>query len=456
MKFNQRYLKVVLPVSALILLLTGCNSGGFTLGGKYLDSDMQTVIIDTCTVRMTTVAIDSLSTTNLGLGLVGRYSNSDFGTVTATTYLSYTHPGTYDLPDVVFFDSVALVMHLNGSYLGDTTRMQEINVYKLTDSITPPDNDTYYNVNSVPYEASPLVSYSFAPRPSTRPSGTTTFPYLEKTSYFTLRLPDDFGQDLFDLFLNDDERLENDEDFRSYFRGLAIAPGTNDSTVLGFDVDADTSMAIRVYYHYTEERRRKGKIDIKVDDSRNFYGVQHDRTDHPFQELDGSTGKELRTSSSDNKGLIQALSATYVKIEFPFLNNLLEMGDFGAVLDAALIIYPAESSFSKTMPLPSKLSLYESDSKDATVAQVTSSSGQPLTGNLYRDELYDSKTYYSYDITSFMKDQLGVWGLNKRNLQLSQPSDTLSKCLNTVVIGDQNYKKEGTRLIVKYLIYENK
>jgi len=477
MKFIQRILKVLVPAAAILPLLTGCSNGGYVLGGKYLDSSIQTLIIDTCTVRMTTMSIDSVNTTNQGLGLVGQYYNPYFGKVKATTYVSYNNPGVPSFVSnksyTAIFDSVALVMTLNGSYLGDTTVNHVINVYALDETIEMPVNGsyssktTYYysSADSVSYKPTPIATYTVVPRPKTNFKASSSFPYYTHTNHFFVRLPDSLGIGLLNRMSdNHDGSIILDKDvnkkrWRNYFKGLAVTAGSDNDAVLGFKVRTDTKsdslFAIRIFYHYSLKTRIKGTINILVDEDRNFYGLKHDRSGTPFSAL-GSTTKELRTSSSNDIGMVQALSTSYVKIEFPYLNKLLELGDYGSIVDAALLVYPVEDSYTESMPLPSKLSLFESNEQDATIAQVTNSSGTTLTGNLYKDPLYRSKTYYSYDITTFLNDQLGTSTIYKRNLQLTPPSDTVAKCLNTMILGDQRYRKDATRLIVKYLIYENK
>ncbi len=217
-------------------LLTGCSSDGFVLGGKYLDSNIRTAIVDTCTIKLTTIPIDSVQTSGQKIGLVGQYNDPYWGTVTAETYISYLPPKAQKFEYDVTFDSVGLVMTLKGSYTGDTLKNHTINIYKLDESIELPSYVDFYNVDHVPYTSSPLTTYSIIPRPFT-PSGSSMDPLRSsKTNHFFIRLPDELGTDLFEKIQSDDPVLDNNEKFRTWFKGIAITPGDRNSAVLSFKI----------------------------------------------------------------------------------------------------------------------------------------------------------------------------------------------------------------------------
>jgi len=466
MKLNFRILKVIIPVTALTLFITGCTSDGFTLGGKYLDSNIRTAIIDTCSMKMTTMVIDSVQTSGNSIGLVGQYFDPNWGHVKATTYATYTIPSRKEYEYDVYYDSVALLMTLSGTYYGDTTLNQTVSVYRLNNEVELTSTNTFYSNDSVPYDrlTGKLGEKTFRPRPFTvyNEFGINASP--KHTNKFSIKLNDSFGSDLFNVILAGGEKLNSSSKWYEYFPGIAIAAeGGKDenNAIFGFKMSTDTLLAIRLYYHYSTFTKGKGTIDIPIDESLNFYGIVTDRNvtgEETFKDLNlaPKAARELPTTSTKNMALVQALSATYVKIEFPYINDLLEMGDYGAIVDAVLLIYPVAGTYSDTIPLPEALSMYISNENNVSLDAITNYSGESLqTGNLVRDEMNEKNTYYSYDITSFLNSQLGAVGINKRNLQLICPQDSLSQTLNTLTFGDQKLAKDKTRLIVKYLIYEN-
>jgi len=440
MQFSGKTIRlfVLLPLALII----ACSGDEFTVGENFLDSSLRTVIIDTCTINLSTVSIDSVVTSGMSILLAGSYGDTIFGRTECTAYVPFTVPGSVTLPDAdIIFDSINLALTLNGTWLGDTLTQQYFAIHYLDEVIELPDDGRYYSSWSVPYSAEPVAISSFKPHPLTYDT-------------ISVRLPDDIGIDLLESIINEDEDvIGSQERFTEYFKGIAITAADDNNAVLGFTL-GDSTTVLQIHYHYSTLERTEGVITITPLTARCFYGAVSDRSDTPFSNL---RGNDLPSSETGNMVLVQALTASYVRIEFPWLNNLLELGDYGNITDAALFIFPVKGTYSVAMPLPGDLSLYVSNEDDVTTNYITTYSGNALqTGNLLIDDLFNVDTYYSYDITSFLQDQLGAIGINKRSLQLIVPQSSLAVTLNTMVAGDAHNQKYGMKLKVTYLIYEGK
>jgi len=423
-------------------LLMACSADEFTAGENFIDSSLRTVIIDTCSIRLSTVSIDSVVTSGMSLLLAGSYSDTTFGRTGCTAYVPFTVPGSVSLPDAdIVFDSINLSMALNGTWLGDTLTQQSFKIHYLDEVIELPEDGEYYSTWSVPYTDEPLATVSFKPRPLTN-------------STISVRLPDEIGTDLLEKIIDEDESvIGTQERFMEYFKGFAITAADDNNSVLGFTL-TDSTTVLQIHYHYSALEREEGVIVISPLTARCFYGVVSDRSGTPFSNLHGN---DLPSSETGNMVLVQALTGSYVRIEFPWLNNLLELGDYSNVTDAALFIFPVKGTYSDEVPLPDNLSLYVSNENDVTTNYITTYSGDALqTGNLTVDYLYSVDTYYSYDITSFLQSQLGAIGISKRSLQLIVPQSSLAVTLNTLVAGDAHNQRYGMKLKVTYLIYEGK
>ena len=72
------------------------------------------------------------------------------------------------------------------------------------------------------------------------------------------------------------------------------------------------------------------------------------------------------------------------------------------------------------------------------------------SGTLVKDDTYDENTYYYFDITSFMQQELGAFGMYKHNLQLVFNEDTYTKTFRNLTFSDQ----QGRSPIVLQLIYK--
>jgi hypothetical protein len=436
----RRSLPFLLLISAI--LLPACTSDGFFIGKEYLNSNIRTVIIDTCTIKMTTVPVDSIVTSGLNTIMFGRYTDTTIGKIVSTSYLSFSLPGAVSLPvSEVVFDSLEMVIALNGNWLGDTTKTHTFNIYRLTEVTELPDDGDFYSTWSLPFLNTALTSFSLRPEPNVPEA-------------VSVRLPDNIGANLLQKMMDaDEEVLGTEARFLEYFKGFAITAGDDNNAILGVHLN-DTSTVLRIHYHYSVTERVEGYFEITANADRCFYGITTDRSGTPFDRLNST---ELTSSESHNEVLVQALTASYVRIEFPYLNNLLELGDYGTVISAELYVYPVKGTYSAAVPLPSELSIYVSTENDVSTGAITTYSGDELqTGNLSVDNLLDIDTYYSYDITGFMQEQLGVFGINRRVLTLIIPQTDLAATINTLVAGDKNHARNGTKLLISYLIYDDK
>jgi len=230
-----------------------------------------------------------------------------------------------------------------------------------------------------------------------------------------------------------------------------VTAGADNNAVLGLSL-SDSSMVINLHYHYSLLERTEETITITPYTERCFYGVDTDRSGTVFSDLRGNV---LPSGQTGNMVLIQALTGAYVKIEFPYLNNLLQLGDYSTITDASLLIYPVKGTYSEYVPLPEDLSMYVSNENDVTTEYITTYTGDALqTGNLVEDDLFNIDTYYTYDITSFLQEQLGSFGISSRNLQLIVPEASQAVSLNTLVAGDGSYSGKKMKLKVSYLIYD--
>jgi len=438
MKTWKHALRFVFLLYAVIL--TACSSDDTGIGGKFLDNTIRTVIIDTCTINVSTVSIDSVVTSGQSSVMVGSYASTVFGNTECIAYVPFTLPGSYDFPSTeIVFDSINLVMILNGTWFGDTTSYQSFQVHLLDEVITLPDDEEYYSTWSVSYEDEPIAEYSFKPHPVT-------------AATVSVRLPDAMGEELFEKIQDEDETVLGSQDrFMDYLKGIAVTAGADNNAVLGLSL-SDSSMVINLHYHYSLLERTEETITITPYTERCFYGVDTDRSGTVFSDLRGNV---LPSGQTGNMVLIQALTGAYVKIEFPYLNNLLQLGDYSTITDASLLIYPVKGTYSEYVPLPEDLSMYVSNENDVTTEYITTYTGDALqTGNLVEDDLFNIDTYYTYEITSFLQEQLGSFGISSRNLQLIVPEASQAVSLNTLVAGDGSYSGKKMKLKVSYLIYD--
>jgi hypothetical protein len=418
------------------ITISSCTDKNFTIGGSFIDDDLRVICIDTSTVAMSTMPVDSLVTSGNEMILTGNYQDSITGKTTSTSYVTYTVPSALDQPEssTLVFDSVQMILVYNGEWTGDTSVYQDFNIYRLDQAVILPEDEELYNNHSVSYASAPIASFSVRPRP-------------ESKDTISVKMPYSFGADLFKKLADDDEVIGTQDRFNEYLEGFAIAPGKNNNCTLGFCL-SDTSMAMKIYYHYIAEERVKLNILISPLQSNCYYGTKTDRTGTPFKDLKKT---ELRSEKSGNSVLIQSLTASYIKFDIPYLKNLLETGQLVNVISATLKITPAKRTYSAVNPLPAELTMYTMDKNDVTTGYIINYAGDALqTGNLKVDDINNTSTY-SYDITDYINEQLGALPIDKKYMTITVPQTRISKCLKSLVLNDKN----SVELKLTYILYND-
>ncbi|MDD3064499.1 MAG: DUF4270 family protein, partial [Massilibacteroides sp.] len=399
---------------ALGIVLTSCYDETNTYGKQLVESAFRNASIDSCTVLVTAVRMDSVETSGTSTALIGRYTHANWGTVSAFTYIPYERP-TYstDIDVYVVMDSLVLRLAYNGYFMGDTNICQNFTVHRLTEKIVLNDNGYLYNTSSVQYSPEILGHCSFKPRPK---SG-------ERVK---IRLSDELGKDLLTRFHSRDESVSSDL-FENYFKGLAIVPDEGTSTnVQGFAV-SDSLSALYLHYHIFGDGDNEQILMFSPNTSTQFNHYEHDRKGSLLEDYpSGKTG--ISSVNLENNGLVFGGLGWYSRLEFPYLNNLMMQGEQIDIETAVLKIYPKLKTYSSFNNLPDSIYLYIADENNVVVDAVTDYLGTEVQqGTLVKDDTFPENTYYYFDLTTFIREELGAFGIYKHNLQLVFNNDYYTK-----------------------------
>lgn len=375
---------------------------------------------------------------------IGFYNDSVWGKVKASYLAEFTLASfSPDLTNTYVFDSITLNFQPSGHYWGDTLSVQRIWIYPLKRVITYLQGETLYNTSYVPLEEAPMCSFAYYPCPG-------------KKENMEIRMPDSFGKQLFDDMLAEKNAFESQEKFRNYLHGLALTPDETGNCISGFMV-SDSSIYMRLYYHILNVTNTEKELDFKVNTEYAFTQVEHDRTDTPLEAL--SKGGAIFATSSIKTGkraYLQGLTGIYNSIEFPYLNDLMINGDIVSIESAILYLYPQRGSYGVINQLPSTLRLYVADDANNTVDQIYDSMGTTIQdGSLTVDDMLGRETYYSFDITSFLQENLGTWGEGRQKLFLILDNDAFLCTFDQVVFTNDASQDSGQiRLDIRYKTYD--
>lgn len=418
-------------------LFQSCYDESNKYGNGLVDSAFRNISIDTSTVTITALLIDSLETSGKEVMMLGEYTHPVWGKVSASSYIPYNCPSySTDIDDQVVLDSLVLAFHYGGYYIGDTLQPQRLSVHRLTQKVRLNESSYLYNTSSFAYEAEPLARHTFLPRPN---SG----------EQIIVRLPDEMGQDFLTRFHSRDIQVTSDY-FEDYFKGLVVIPeGTGAQSLLSLQV-ADSSAILVLHYHIIDEKENEQMLTFKPNTTTQFNHIDHDRTGTAMEPFPAGQ-KEIPSSQLDNRGVLFGGLGWYSRLEFPYINDILAQGEKVAIESALLKIYPEPGTFSTSNALPDSIFLYIADENNVVTDAVTDYLGTALqSGTLVKDDTYDENTYYYFDITDFMQQELGAFGMYKHNLQLVIDEDSYTKTFRNLTFSDQ----QGRSPIVLQLIYK--
>ncbi len=285
-----------------------------------------------------------------------------------------------------------------------------------------------------------MTVYSFIPRPRT-------------SEKLEIRLPDKLGKDLLTRFHNHDESVAVNH-FEDYFKGIVIIPDEQQSySLLGFQV-ADSLSALILHYHIESGYENHQKLFFSPNTATQFNQLQHDRHDTPMETYPWKK-VEIPSAELGNRGVLFAGIGWYTRLEFPYLNDIMEQGEYVHIEKAGLRIYPEYGTYSGYNTLPDSIFLYIADENNVVTDAVKDYLGKQVQGGkLVKDDVFLGNTYYYFDVTQFMKDELGTSGKYKHNLQLVFNSDDYTKTLRNLTFSDTKGQHPIT-LQLNYKIYES-
>jgi len=440
-------MKKPLYIIVIILLvtewmITSCSSGidDLDLGENLLQIKSTVLLVDTFSVNLSTVKLDSIPTSNVDEAMVGKYYNDHSGSLEMLHYFNITE--AYGINSIFtdnetdIFDSLTIRMNYSHYYAGDTTKVFEMSLYHLTEELDYIDDgessEYLYNTSSFPYNDKPLGTIEVKnPRP------------VQKDT-LEFRIDDAIGEKIIEMVKSDSNILDSDDNFMEYMKGFVLKASPNNSAIIGFTQD---SIRLKLYTH------RIGFI--KEEREYEFYsGISYnqaigDRSNTKFMGLSEQKTK-ISSNATDTLTYIQGGSGIVTRIDFPTMGK--SFFDNMSLFKGQLILYIPEAKKSgiKDDKLPSSLTFY------TTSARNNLKSDASITATLIYNSNYKEGSYYAADITTWLLDELTYDTYNTNNgLILLFPLSTMQKEADMVFFNGQDNKEFIPKLNLFYLKYDN-
>ena len=434
----------------LTFLYSGCDDTS-TIGFPVADPKIQTLFLDTFTVKTSTVLLDSITTSNTKRILVGEYHDDVFGKTSSSSYFQLA---SQDLANWIpqssaIFDSMTLILEYDKYFYGDTTQTQQLIVTELSQHITYrspnflSDNISYFypsaeSFNSGVYNKSitssystPIGSVSYKPRPLTGNS-------------VSIRLDDQKGKDWLALATGENPTQLLPANFVENFKGVKIsnAPAVN-AAVIGFATD---STKLRFYY---SEQNEQGILQQKYFDFRvitpelQYNQINSDRTGTPLQNL--VTQQNVSSDLTNNETYVHSGAGVLTKIEFPSFKYLNTNDKKFIVLSARLVIMPV-NTFDGKKKLPAELGLFEVSNSNIPLGPLGADfdARNIQTARLVQDLEFNRNTGYSFSITEHINNLIERQGLVSSSLLLGIPYQAFTNSVTQARFG--NGKNQESRI----------
>jgi len=433
---HAKWLLAVITLTSISII--SCTKADINFGSQYLDDNYtQLVAVDTFTPQISTLFIDSFVTGASGRALTGVYNDPYFGRVSSSSYFELTCPTFESTADYsgTLLDSIALVLNTDGTYYGDTTKNITLSVYQLGVNIAYSNNNqAFYNKDSIgPYSA--LL-------------GSKTFNYRPRsTGEISIRLSDDLGNSLLQLYKNKSGDIQGTTNFVNYFKGIAIRAAGNDGCALGMK----DSISMRLYYRLRSATRQDSSMVFTLNNKdHQFNHITIDRSGSAIANI-SSKNNLISSALTNNAVYMQPLTGTVCKIQFPSVRDLLKTQGYTKLSKAVLLIKPVAGTFDNLYYLPDSLKLSTTNITNTAGTSLQNSAGSVQYGSLQIDDVYGLNTYYSYDITSYLTSALASTVNAGDGLLLTPPTNSYDTRFSRLLIGDALNSKSKIQLVLYYL-----
>jgi len=366
-----------LPYISLLILLVqvlfiSCNNDS-TLIGESLQPPSERIhahYLDTLTIQAFTLSQDSILSSGALLATVGHLEDDYFGSSTAS-FLFRVRLGNDDFapgPDAIA-DSLVLTL-LPDRFYGDSTTKMNLRIFRLDEDIFL-ESDYYSNL--VPMkdpetEHSQLIGVT-----------DTLMRFVLDTTFFV------------DTLANVDT-IDSNAELREYFKGIYVTvdplPIEGEGAILLFNLlSSDSKMTL--YYRTPTDTLDYDFLITNTSARVNVFSHDH------YLKMD-TTG-----TIEDTLIFVQGMAGTYARIDFPYMDDMKEMGDL-AINKAEITFNIFEYQDSAIYPPPEALMLLTIDDEGEFISLFDSQLGEEYFGGTLDEE----EGVFSFRITNHVKDYL--------------------------------------------------
>lgn len=421
-----KYLLIFIAVSA-------CEDPS-TIGEDFIIKEpINLYYLDTVSVELSTVQIDSIVTSGTGDLICGYHEDERLGNIKATGFFqvgldsinSSAYPGT-----LAYYESIVLRLQYDDYSYYDTTEEVSLSVYQLAEEIVlNEDTDYLYNTSNFSLLEDDLDTIATIGK-------STFFPYPNLRDYVDIPLDEWLGRELFQMVKDEDDILEEIDEFLEKYPGFALVADQKNGSILRF------STSSRIIVNYVEGGEKK-KLVFPINDLYHFSRIVSNRQQTSLADLKDSRNA-ISSTLTNNEAYLQAGVGLGIRVAFPHLDKMKEVESKDILTQAHLTLGVVKNSYSNNRPLPDTLIIYVVDALNRVLDEYSTEI------SLENDREFGEETRYNILITSFIESRLGLIEDNENALLIFLPEESYNSTVDRLVIG--NRQNEYESLLKLYLL----
>lgn len=443
MKAHHSTVRLLLMVLVLSATALSCRKSPNTIGNNLIDGDNYIGVYHTnATPVICHSLLDSIGTKNVNYALLGSMKDPVFGNTQAGFYtqlhLSSTHHKFGTNP---VLDSLVFQLSIGKAY-GDTTTLQTVHVYEMTDTLSA--SASYYCYSEVPTSAADHANgYQFRPRPNTAATvvGTDTI------GRPVIRIP--LSQELGNYIMSlDTSAYFSPDAFKEKFPGLYVITESvsENGSVCYINLTNNTFSQLQLYYHEADDPDKAMRYDFYITANDVFFN----RYVHDYTQGDASfTDQVLNGNAALGQQTVymQAMGGVKTFIKFPEIEHWADtLENCHIVINEAKLVIPIEELYADTSIFlaPNSLFLVGRNQDGTTYVLPDNFEGSTYWGGTYSGKTR-SVTFriseYLADIVNGTKPNLGL------NLGVNEAAYTAARM---VAAGPESLQENKLHLEVTY------
>ena len=404
MKFIRQDLLTLL---ISLFILSACSNPE----GVGLDVDPEYAIsgtlIDTSSIRTTTVREDSVATSNLSKYPLGYMLDPVFGVTEANLAMSLNLPDeTLTFGTSAVLDSAVLVLKYADFYGDSVNTSYQIDVHQLEFPLI--QGGQYYNTSTFDF-TSPVIGSKTIQRVRLKDSVKVQNIIKDKADGEKrvapqIRIPLNSAFITQNILNAGESALASTAAFREFFKGLYVTVNKTQTQgaggVMYFDLGNENASGLELYYKTTSGSTvdtTSKTLGIRYGSSPVAANFRHNYAGTPVEQQLNAPQQMFSTT------YVQGLAGLKTKVTFPYLSNLKALGN--VTVNKAELVIDVEGGANPFTPLP-RLYLYRTDiaGQKQLLPDVSDRDFRSVTDLEFGGFYSSTNKRYVFAITSYVQD----------------------------------------------------